>query len=89
MRTGSREHLRLIDISPLRQCLAMVWQSGGDLAKGRTAVVISHRLSTARHADRILFLVNGHITEAGAHDELVERAGVYARLFETQARPYR
>jgi len=68
---------------------AAVFDQFYQLAKGRTAVVISHRLSTVRHADRILVMVNGRIAEAGAHDELVERAGVYARLFETQARPYR
>ncbi len=68
---------------------AEVFEQFHELARGRTTVVISHRLSTVRHADRILVLVNGHIAEAGAHDELVERAGVYARLFETQARPYR
>ncbi|MDH4133053.1 MAG: ATP-binding cassette domain-containing protein, partial [Gemmatimonadota bacterium] len=68
---------------------AEVFDQFHELAKGRTAVVISHRLSTVRHADRILVLVDGQVAEAGAHDELVERAGVYARLFETQARPYR
>jgi ATP-binding cassette subfamily B protein len=60
-----------------------------ELAAGRTAIFISHRLSTVRHADRILVLVNGSIAEAGAHDDLVERAGVYASLFETQAKHYR
>jgi ATP-binding cassette subfamily B protein len=68
---------------------AEVFDQFHELAVGRTAVVISHRLSTVRHADRILVLVNGHVAEAGAHNELVERAGVYARLFETQARAYR
>jgi len=68
---------------------AEVFDQFHELAEGRTAVVISHRLSTVRHADRILVLVNGHVAEAGAHNELVERAGVYARLFETQARAYR
>lgn len=68
---------------------AEVFDQFHELAEGRTAVVISHRLSTVRHADRILVLVNGRVAEAGAHNELVERAGVYARLFETQARAYR
>ena len=68
---------------------AEVFDQFHELAAGRTAVVISHRLSTVRHADRILVLVNGHVAEAGAHNELVERAGVYARLFETQAKAYR
>lgn len=68
---------------------AEVFDRFHELAKGRTAIVISHRLSTVRHADRILVLAGGRIVEAGPHDELVERAGVYAHLFETQARPYR
>jgi ATP-binding cassette subfamily B protein len=59
------------------------------LARDRTAIFISHRLSTVRRADRILVMVDGQIAEAGAHDELVRRAGVYAELFETQARHYR
>jgi ATP-binding cassette subfamily B protein len=68
---------------------AAVFDQFYQLSEGRTAVVISHRLSTVRGADRIMVMVDGRIAEAGAHDELVERAGVYARLFETQARPYR
>ena len=68
---------------------AAVFDQFYQLSQGRTAVVISHRLSTVRSADRIMVMVDGQIAEAGAHDELVERAGVYARLFETQARPYR
>jgi ATP-binding cassette subfamily B protein len=68
---------------------AEVFDHFHELAAGRTAIFISHRLSTVRHADRILVLVNGSIAEAGAHDDLVERAGVYASLFETQAKHYR
>jgi ATP-binding cassette subfamily B protein len=68
---------------------AAVFDHFHELAHGRTAIFISHRLSTVRRADRILVMVDGRIAEAGAHDELVERAGVYASLFETQARHYR
>ena len=68
---------------------AEVFDHFHELATGRTAIFISHRLSTVRHADRILVLVNGSIAEAGAHEDLVERAGVYANLFETQAKHYR
>jgi ATP-binding cassette subfamily B protein len=59
------------------------------LAEGRAALMISHRLSTVRMADRIYVLEEGRIVEAGAHVELVERGGTYAQLFETQARYYR
>jgi ATP-binding cassette subfamily B protein len=68
---------------------AEVFDHFHELTRGRTAIFISHRLSTVRRADRILVLVDGRIVEAGAHEELVERAGVYASLFETQARHYR
>jgi ATP-binding cassette subfamily B protein len=59
------------------------------LAKGRTAILISHRLSTVRMADRILVLEDGRIVEGGTHDELLHHGGKYADLFETQARYYR
>jgi ATP-binding cassette subfamily B protein len=60
-----------------------------ELARGRTAILISHRLSTVRMADRILVLANGRIVEAGGHDELIRAGGQYAELFEIQASKYR
>jgi ATP-binding cassette subfamily B protein len=60
-----------------------------NLAHGKSAVIISHRFSTVRMADRILVLDNGAILEAGTHEELLERAGRYAELFEMQAAGYR
>lgn len=60
-----------------------------ELARGRTAILISHRLSTIRMADRILVLANGRIVEAGAHDELMQSGGQYAELYEIQASKYR
>jgi ATP-binding cassette, subfamily B, bacterial len=59
------------------------------LAEGRTAILISHRLSTVRMADRIYVLEGGRIAECGTHDELVYCGGRYAHLFETQAQNYR
>ncbi|MEW9807375.1 ABC transporter ATP-binding protein [Mesorhizobium sp. ZMM04-5] len=68
---------------------AEVFQRFKSLAKGKTAVLISHRFSTVRMADRILVLSGGRIIEAGSHDELVAARGVYADLFELQAAGYR
>ena len=60
-----------------------------ELAKGKTALLISHRLSTVRMADRILVLEDGRIVEEGSHAELVARRGRYAALYEMQAGRYR
>ncbi len=59
------------------------------LMAGRMAVVISHRFSTVRMADRIIVLGDGAVIEEGTHAELVTRAGLYAELFEMQAKGYR
>ena len=66
-----------------------VFQSFRQLVSGRTAILISHRFSTVRMADRIFVMKHGGIIEAGTHDELVRAAGTYARLFEMQAQHYR
>ena len=59
------------------------------LMAGRMAVVISHRFSTVRMADRIIVLAGGAVVEEGTHDALVARHGLYAELFEMQAAGYR
>ena len=56
--------------------------------ENRTVIFISHRLSTTRHADRILMLENGRIIESGSHDELMELDGKYAYMFKLQAEKY-
>jgi ATP-binding cassette subfamily B protein len=59
------------------------------LMAGRMAVVISHRFSTVRMADRIIVLQQGEIVEQGTHEQLVDRGGLYAELFAMQAAGYR
>ncbi len=66
-----------------------VFQSFRQLVAGRTAILISHRFSTVRMADRIYVLEHGRIIEGGSHEELVAAGGAYARLFEMQAQHYR
>jgi ATP-binding cassette subfamily B protein len=59
-----------------------------ELARGRMAILISHRLSTVKMADRIFVVDRGEIVEEGTHDDLMRRQGLYARLFLTQAQHY-
>jgi ATP-binding cassette, subfamily B, bacterial len=60
-----------------------------DLVSGQTALLISHRFSTVRMADRIIVLQNGTILEQGTHTELLSQNGLYAELFRLQAEGYR
>ncbi|RYE49627.1 MAG: ABC transporter ATP-binding protein [Hyphomicrobiales bacterium] len=60
-----------------------------NLAEGTTAVLISHRFSTVRMADRIVVLADGKVEEQGTHSELMANGGRYAELFELQAQGYR
>ncbi len=66
-----------------------VFQRFAELTKGKTAVLISHRFSTVRMADRILVLDKGELIEIGSHEELLIKGGRYAELFELQGMGYR
>ncbi len=60
---------------------ALVWENVEALLQGKTSIVIAHRLSTARQAQRIAVMEDGRIVEIGSHQELVRAGGVYARLW--------
>lgn len=65
---------------------ALVQDALENLMRGRTSLVIAHRLSTVRRADRIFVLSGGRIVESGTHEELLSLGGVYARLYKIQFR---
>src|ERR1051326_6592478 len=66
-----------------------VFRRFSELVAGRMAVIISHRFSTVRMADRIVVLTQGQVVEEGTHHELLARGGLYAELFTLQAEGYR
>ena len=66
-----------------------VFQRFAELTKGKSAVLISHRFSTVRMADRILVLDKGELIQIGSHEELLHQEGRYAELFKLQAQGYR
>jgi len=66
-----------------------VFESFAEISRGKMAVLISHRFSTVKMADRIVVLKDGRIEEEGSHDELLASGGLYATLFELQASNYR
>ena len=63
---------------------SLVSSALGNLMQGRTVIVIAHRLSTVRRADRIVVLENGAINDIGSHDDLMARLGTYRRLYDLQ-----
>ena len=66
-----------------------VFQRFAELTQGKSAILISHRFSTVRMADRIVVLEKGELLEIGSHEELLEKDGRYAELFQLQAAGYR
>lgn len=65
-----------------------MYEKYDEMIQGKTAVFISHRLSSTRFCDRILFLEEGRIVQEGSHESLMREGGPYAELFALQARYY-
>ncbi len=65
-----------------------MYEKYAELTAGKTSVFISHRLSSTRFCDRIFFLENGKIIEDGTHEELLEKSGSYAKMFQVQSQYY-
>jgi ATP-binding cassette, subfamily B, multidrug efflux pump len=62
----------------------LLQQGLNELLKGRTSFIIAHRLSTVKNCDRIMYVANKGIAESGSHDELIDRRGLYYRLYTAQ-----
>ena len=74
-------------LDPLAE--SKIYEEYNNLAAGKTAVFISHRLASTKFCDRIMFLENGSIAECGSHEELMAKCGKYKEMFDIQAQYYR
>ena len=66
---------------------ALIQKALDDLCQGRTTIVVAHRLSTIKNADEIAVITKGRVVEQGAHEALLEKGGVYKKLYEAQFQP--
>ena len=73
-------------IDPVEE--SAVYEKFLQMVKGKTAVIVTHRLASARLADRILVMEKGRIAETGTHEELLAAGGLYSRMWKAQAENY-
>ncbi|MBQ3815605.1 MAG: ABC transporter ATP-binding protein, partial [Clostridia bacterium] len=73
-------------IDPIEE--SNVYRRFSEYANGRSAIVVTHRMGSARIASRIIVMKEGSIVEVGTHDELMKAGGEYARMFDLQAKWY-
>ena len=67
---------------------AQIYENFNEMVRNKTAIYISHRMSSCKFCDRIVVLDAGNIAEMGTHDTLIAENGIYARLYQTQAQYY-
>ena len=67
---------------------AEIYENFNEMIQGKTAIYISHRMSSCKFCDDIVVLDEGCITERGSHEQLISLGGVYAELYQTQAKYY-
>lgn len=67
---------------------AEIYENFNQMIRGKTAIYISHRMSSCKFCDRIVVLENGMVSEEGTHNQLIAKKGLYAKLYETQANYY-
>ena len=65
-----------------------IYMKYNDMTKGKTSLYVSHRLASTRFCDRILLLESGQVLEEGTHEQLWQKGGRYAELYEVQSRYY-
>lgn len=73
-------------IDPIEE--TKLYKRFSEISQGKTAIIVTHRLGSARIADRILVMKDGLVDDVGTHDELIAKGGHYARLYESQAEWY-
>ncbi len=74
-------------IDPLEE--TRVYRQFSEISRGKTAIIVTHRLGSTRIADRIIVMADGRIDDIGTHEQLMQKGGVYAGMYNAQAQWYK